>query len=164
MSSPSSDALVDVSSLVSEALVNNDLVYSEIMTYLSSAEIFRMAKVSSTVRASVGRGIPRIFNFHRHLSPYFPDTASLRSIQARTGAIIAGPVALQFFIRTPIPDVTPDACRVFSSIFMLRTIPGVSCATGSCSKVINSPPEVPIVILSPVSCFARVNRPIISMR
>ncbi len=113
MSSPTSDALISLSSPASEALINNDLVYSEIMTYLSSAEIFRMAKVSSTVRASVGRGIRRVFNFHRHLSPYFPDTAALRSMQARTGAIVAGPVALQFFIRTPIPDVTPAGLPSF---------------------------------------------------
>ena len=103
-----------MSSPASAALINNDLVYSEIMTYLSSAEICRLAKVSATVRASVGRGMPRLFNFHRHISPYFADTVGFRSLQARTGAIIAGPVALQFFIRTPLPDVTRDGLPSFS--------------------------------------------------
>lgn len=103
---------------VHEFAILDDLVYSEIMTYLSSADICQLAKASSPVRAAVGRGISRIFNFHYLLSPFFDDTSSFRTLQKQTGAIIGGPVALQFFARTRFPDPALELPHVVLDVYV----------------------------------------------
>ena len=52
--------------------------------------------------------IPFRFNVNRLLAPYFSDSLAFRSLQARTGTLISGSTALQFFCEESWPGSDLD--------------------------------------------------------
>ena len=89
-------------------LVSVDQLYDSLLESSSPANIFRLARVSRAHQASVQSFIPRAFNINRHLERYFPDALAFRSLQARTGALVSGSSALQFFNRQIYADSDLD--------------------------------------------------------
>ncbi|KAI0703528.1 hypothetical protein C8T65DRAFT_696755 [Cerioporus squamosus] len=63
--------------------------------------------MSSAVKSGV-RLIIMSFNINRRLSHFFNDPLAFRSLQAQTGALIAGSFVLQFFDRSEIPKAGLD--------------------------------------------------------
>lgn len=86
----------------------NDLVFDLILWFSTPAMLMRLARVCRTSHAAVRSHIARCYNINTHLSHFFSDPLSFRSLQARTGALISGSNALQFLDRTHYPEADLD--------------------------------------------------------
>lgn len=73
--------------------------FLQILRHLHAAAIYRLMRVSKTFRAAVEAARPNLFNIYGQLAHYFADPNDFRHMQSRTGAIISGSFALQFFRR-----------------------------------------------------------------
>lgn len=79
---------------------SNAPIYDLIFRDLSPRTLLRLSRTCRMIHAAVTQFFRRAYNINQHLSRYFPDPLSFRSLQARTGLIISGSNALQFLDRT----------------------------------------------------------------
>ncbi|KAG2067252.1 hypothetical protein BDR04DRAFT_1233498 [Suillus decipiens] len=70
--------------------------------------LFSSAPIYDLIFRDLSPRTLRAYNINRHLSRFFPDPLSFRSLQARTGLIISGSNALQFLDRTFYPESDLD--------------------------------------------------------
>ncbi|KIM29370.1 hypothetical protein M408DRAFT_68065 [Serendipita vermifera MAFF 305830] len=88
-------------------LTHSTLVDS-IYRHLSVADILSLNLVCSAVYAAVRKWLPAAYNVENHFRRFFDDPLSFRVMQARTGTIVSGSNALQFFERTYYPGSDLD--------------------------------------------------------
>ncbi|KAI0083693.1 hypothetical protein BDY19DRAFT_858899, partial [Irpex rosettiformis] len=70
--------------------------------------IIRFQQVSKECRRTVIANLPHLFPIHRMLKIFFDSPTDFRALQARTGAIISGSFALQFFSQVYYSDTDLD--------------------------------------------------------
>lgn len=91
-----------------DKIIFNHLIHETIFLYLTPLEFIRLAKTCRSAYATVNSFIHRTFNINHLLSRYFPDPLAFRALQSRTGTLISGSTALQFFDRTFYPESDLD--------------------------------------------------------
>jgi hypothetical protein len=74
-------------------------VYDNIFSYISPRELVRFGRSCRAAYAASKDYSRRAFNINRHLSSFISQPLLFRSLQARTGTLIAGSNALQFLDR-----------------------------------------------------------------
>ncbi|KAL6307092.1 hypothetical protein BKA93DRAFT_894058 [Sparassis latifolia] len=85
-----------------------DLVCDVIFSCCNPISLLRVALTCRQARAAISSYMHYAFNINRHLMRFFPDPCAFRSLQARTGTIISGSMALQFFDRSFYPSSDLD--------------------------------------------------------
>ncbi|KAI0083193.1 hypothetical protein BDY19DRAFT_864524, partial [Irpex rosettiformis] len=70
--------------------------------------IYRLGRVSQTLRLTTLSCYHRLFNIHKRLSNFFEDPISFRRLQFETGMVISGSFALAFFHRCVYIDSDLD--------------------------------------------------------
>lgn len=100
------------SSLPGEAfkdkIVLNPIIHGTIFTFLTPLEILLFSRTCRFSQDIVHGYIKSAFNIDRLLARFFSDPLAFRALQARTGTLISGSFALQFFARTFYPDSDLD--------------------------------------------------------
>ena len=115
--------------LSAEQVLNIELLYEPIFEALSPAELLRVARTCRAGHRAVTAYTRTAFNIDRLLSRFFPSPSpgcsagctrghthdeehararAFRSLQARTGMLVSGSAALQFFMRTTWPESDLD--------------------------------------------------------
>lgn len=82
------------------SILSNPNIYDNILSDLNPLAKYRLGSISQLSHQAVNYFDKRAFNINRHLSPFFTNPISFRNLQRRTGTIISGSNALQFFDRT----------------------------------------------------------------
>jgi hypothetical protein len=83
-------------------------VYDLIFSRLSPRALVRTGRSCRAAYAASKDFSHRAFNMRRHLSRFLTDPLAFRSLQARTGTLIAGSNVLQFLDRTFYPEADMD--------------------------------------------------------
>ncbi|KAG1899749.1 uncharacterized protein F5891DRAFT_1128900 [Suillus fuscotomentosus] len=83
-------------------------VYDNIFSYISPRELVRLGHSCHAAYAASKDYSRRAFNINRHLSGFISQPLLFRSLQARTGTLIAGSNALQFLDRTVYDEADMD--------------------------------------------------------
>lgn len=108
-----------------ERIFNVNEIYEPIFNLLSAAALLRISRACRSSHRAVTAYIGTAFNIDRRLARFFPSPAgagcspgcateheheqeyararAFRSLQARTGTLVSGSTALQFFMRTVWP-------------------------------------------------------------
>lgn len=106
------DLLVTCSQHVPKTLSNvvltNDLIYDMVFSYCTPASFLRLARTCKSARAAVKSYMQRAFKIDRILSRFFTSPRGFRQLQARTGTLLSGSAALQFFDRSHYPESDLD--------------------------------------------------------
>lgn len=89
-------------------IISNNIIHELLFSYMTPLEFFRLARTCQVAYGVVRSYIKRTFNVNRLLNRFFQDPLAFRSLQARTGMIIAGSLALQYFDRTHYPSSDLD--------------------------------------------------------
>ncbi|KAF7974766.1 hypothetical protein HWV62_11365 [Athelia sp. TMB] len=87
-------------------IFKNHLLYANLFCYLGPEDLAAVACIATLGRNAVHDFNLIAFNIDKHLLPYLPYPGSFRSLQLRTGTLIAGSHALRFFLR--ISDADTD--------------------------------------------------------
>lgn len=93
-----------------QRFATNHLLYDRLFGYIGSGDIIRLGWTCRRFQGAVCDYWPRAFNIQRTLSYFFEDILGFRLLQFRTGAIVSGSVALQFFDRSPF---TPSDLDIY---------------------------------------------------
>ncbi|KAI0706624.1 hypothetical protein C8Q76DRAFT_630230, partial [Earliella scabrosa] len=80
------------------------LIYEDIFLYCSPMALLRLARTCSVASRAVQDYIRVAFDINKLLSTFFDRPREFRCLQARTGTLISGSMALQFFNRTRYRD------------------------------------------------------------
>lgn len=83
-------------------------VFDRILSCLSPQSTIRFGRTCSVAYNASASFNKRAYNIDRHLNRFFDDTIAFRSMQARTGTIVSGSMALQFLDRTTYIDSDLD--------------------------------------------------------
>ncbi|KAG1865802.1 hypothetical protein DFJ58DRAFT_770327 [Suillus subalutaceus] len=83
-------------------------IYDAIFSCVSPHTLVRIGRSCRIAYAASKDFSHRAYNIHRHLSRYLSEPLNFRSLQARTGTLIAGSNALQFLDRTFYPESDMD--------------------------------------------------------
>lgn len=83
-------------------------IYDAIFSCISPHTLVRIGRCCRAAYAATKDFSHRAYNIHRHLSRYLSEPLNFRSLQARTGTLIAGSNALQFLDRTFYPKSDMD--------------------------------------------------------
>ena len=89
-------------------IVDRVLIYDVLFSYCSPATILRISRTCRLARLAVLDYSYRAFDIDRLLSRFFRNVTAFRCLQARTGAVVSGSLALQFFDRSYYPDSDCD--------------------------------------------------------
>ncbi|KAI0745564.1 hypothetical protein C8Q76DRAFT_605408, partial [Earliella scabrosa] len=84
------------------------VIYEDIFLYCSPMALLRLSRTCSEAFRAVQDYIRLAFDINKHLLTFFSRPQEFRSLQARTGSLISGSMALQFFNRTRYPDAGLD--------------------------------------------------------
>jgi hypothetical protein len=95
------------SAALEEILDKPDIV-ELIFSTLSPANAFKFGRVARLTRDVMKIVNARTYSINRHLSRFFTQPLGFRSLQARTGTLISGSIALDFFNRTHDSDAPLD--------------------------------------------------------
>lgn len=87
--------------LLQTSLIDLVPVQDALFGILKPLTLARLAKTSRGFRIAVKAYLRAQYNPHALLSRFFIDIIAFRSLQAQTGTLISGFVALNFFQRTP---------------------------------------------------------------
>lgn len=90
------------------SLFTNISIALAICRYLPSLDVVRLRRVCVACRKACNFNENQLFNIHSHLLEFFAEPNDFRALQARTGAVISGSFALQFFSRTTYPEADLD--------------------------------------------------------
>ncbi|KIM24572.1 hypothetical protein M408DRAFT_26867 [Serendipita vermifera MAFF 305830] len=107
MDVPMADSTRPTSSTVL-LVVSHSPIVDYLYGYLSVADMFSFRLVCSIVHRAVKKWLLSAYNIEKHFSHFFDDPMSFRILQARTGAIVSGSNALQFFEGLYYPDSDLD--------------------------------------------------------
>lgn len=91
-----------------DKIIYNHLIHDAIFLHLTPLEFLRVGRTCKLANSIVHTFIKRTFNINRFLARFFPDGTAFRSLQARTGTLVSGSFALQFFDRTSYPESDLD--------------------------------------------------------
>ncbi|TFY80353.1 hypothetical protein EWM64_g3656 [Hericium alpestre] len=91
-----------------QRMLSVDEVYDRIFSCCSPGTLIRLSWTCRAAYAALHSYYRRGFNINRHLARYFPDPRAFRCLQARTGTLVSGSNALQFFDRTHYPNSDLD--------------------------------------------------------
>ncbi|OJT15482.1 hypothetical protein TRAPUB_7353 [Trametes pubescens] len=108
--------------LFAERILHIELIYEPIFDAVSAATLLRLARTCRAARAATAAYTRLAFNIDRLLARFFPSpplppapaphaharARAFRGMQARTGTLISGSSALQFFDRTVYPESDLD--------------------------------------------------------
>ncbi|KAH9918727.1 uncharacterized protein BXZ73DRAFT_80503 [Epithele typhae] len=94
-------------------------IYDGIFGSCSAASLPRLAATSRDVRAAFHDFERRAFNVNRRLKRFVDDPAAFRTLMGRTGMIISGSFALQFFDRTLYEESDLD-CYLYKDRSILQ--------------------------------------------
>lgn len=83
-------------------------IFDGIFSRTSPASFIRFGRTCRVAQDAVSNFSSRAFNINRHLLRFFSNPVDFRSLQARTGTLISGSNALQFFDRTFYPESDLD--------------------------------------------------------
>lgn len=83
-------------------------VCESLLDHLSARSLVRFSAVCHLSRDLVFAYYRYRFSINQHLARFFEDPVAFRSLQARTGTLISGSNALQFFDRTHYPESDLD--------------------------------------------------------
>jgi len=83
-------------------------IYDAIFSCVSPRTLVRIGRSCRTAYVASKDFSHRAYNIHRHLSRFLSEPLNFRSLQARTGTLIAGSNALQFLDRTFYPESDMD--------------------------------------------------------
>ncbi|KAG1862865.1 hypothetical protein C8R48DRAFT_708701 [Suillus tomentosus] len=83
-------------------------IYDAIFSCISPHTLVRIGRCCRAAYVASKDFSHRAYNIHRHLSRYLSEPLNFRSLQARTGTLIAGSNALQFLDRTFYPKSDMD--------------------------------------------------------
>ncbi|KAI0715614.1 hypothetical protein C8T65DRAFT_573015 [Cerioporus squamosus] len=97
-------------SLFADKLMTIVVVYEGILSYCSPLTLVRLSRVCHATHAAVQdyMHIAYSCNINHRLRHFFSDPLAFRSLQARTGTVITGSFALQFFDRSEVPKTGLD--------------------------------------------------------
>jgi hypothetical protein len=87
---------------------SNYPIYNEIFTHLSAASVVRFGRINRVARLATSDYLQSALHINRFLARFFKDPLGFRSLQARTGLLISGSAALQFFDRSYWPESDLD--------------------------------------------------------
>ena len=93
---------IEVADLLHDILTNH-VIHWNIFSYCTPQTLLRFERTCRLAQAIVEDYIRVAFNIDARLSPFFDDPRAFRSLQARTGTVISGSTALQFFERAIYP-------------------------------------------------------------
>jgi hypothetical protein len=91
-----------------EGVLSNGELTESIFSFSSPGAIFCFGKTSRTSHALVKAYAARVWNVDRHFGRFFSDPRAFRELQARTGTLVSGSNALQFFDRSFYPESDLD--------------------------------------------------------
>jgi hypothetical protein len=83
-------------------------IYDVIFNELSTGTLVQFRLVCVQAQRAVSEHLARAFNVDRHLSRFFERPREFRALQARTGTLVSGSDALQFFERKRWPGADLD--------------------------------------------------------
>lgn len=83
-----------------EKFTTNDLLYDLVFSYCSPATFLRVSRTCRAANAAVKSYMGRAMNINRIFSRFFSEPLGFRKLQARTGTLVSGSAALQFFDRS----------------------------------------------------------------
>lgn len=83
-------------------------IFDAILSRTSPVSFIRFGCTCRVARDAVSNFCSRAFSINRHLLHYFSNPIDFRSLQARTGTLISGSNALQFFDRSFYPESDLD--------------------------------------------------------
>ncbi|KZT06467.1 uncharacterized protein LAESUDRAFT_700278 [Laetiporus sulphureus 93-53] len=95
--------LSSVKPLFTDRIIHIELITDVVFSYCSPATLLRIARTCRAAHSAIHAYIRSTFRIDRLLSRFFQNPLSFRSLQARTGTLISGSVALQFFDGTSFP-------------------------------------------------------------
>lgn len=87
---------------------NRHPIYDKILSYLSPASLIRLGRASKLTLNAVQDFSYRAFDINCSPSRFISDPIAFRILQARTGTVVSGSFALQFFDRTFYPESDLD--------------------------------------------------------
>ncbi|GJE97275.1 hypothetical protein PsYK624_134910 [Phanerochaete sordida] len=88
------------STTFTEYVLKNGPLLDLILWFSTPATMLCLSRACRRAHAAARSHIARCFNVHTHLSRYFASPQAFRELQERTGTLISGSTALQFFNRT----------------------------------------------------------------
>ncbi|RPD52517.1 hypothetical protein L227DRAFT_514713 [Lentinus tigrinus ALCF2SS1-6] len=91
-------------SLPLQEVLRNHVIYREILGYCSPMTLLRFKRTCRLASLAVKDYMELSFNINQRLARFFDDPRAFRSLQARTGILISGSTALQFFDRSLYAD------------------------------------------------------------
>ncbi|TCD68642.1 hypothetical protein EIP91_010297 [Steccherinum ochraceum] len=94
--------------LFASQIISNNVIHESLFSYMTPLEFLRLSRTCRDAYGVVRSYIKRTFNVNRLLSRFFQDPVAFRSLQARTGLLVSGSTALQFFDRTSYPGSDLD--------------------------------------------------------
>ncbi|KIM24573.1 hypothetical protein M408DRAFT_26868 [Serendipita vermifera MAFF 305830] len=89
-------------------VLSHSTIVDTLYCHLSVADMLSLRLVCSVVHGAVHGWLPSVYNVENHLAHFFDDPLSFRILQARTGTIVSGSNALQFFERSYYPNSDLD--------------------------------------------------------
>lgn len=98
----------DESKSFSNTIVPNDLLYDTVFSFSTPASFLQLSRTSRAVHTAVKSYMYRAFRIDKVFSRFFSSPLAFRQIQARTGTLVSGSVALQFFSRSYYPEADID--------------------------------------------------------
>ncbi|KIJ33308.1 hypothetical protein M422DRAFT_183470 [Sphaerobolus stellatus SS14] len=78
------------------------------LRYMSPVQIYQFSLISRAAYHATQEYWSYVYDVNRILRRFFSDPIAFRSLQARTGTLISGSVAVQFFARTIWTDSDLD--------------------------------------------------------
>jgi hypothetical protein len=96
-----------VNTVRDRVLLNVD-VCDFLLSHCTPASVFQYGCVSQATHILTKSYVRRNFDISRHLSRFFVDAEGFRVVQAKTGTLISGSNALQFFARTCYVEADMD--------------------------------------------------------
>lgn len=105
-------------------ILSVDKIRGALFTFVSPATLIRLSRTCRDMQAIVSSYAVEAFDIDCHLSQFFLDPSNFRSLQARTGTLVSGSSALQFFDRScyvgsDLDLYTPgDSCKVMGDYLL----------------------------------------------
>ncbi|KAK7696086.1 hypothetical protein QCA50_000729 [Cerrena zonata] len=92
----------------SNIIIPNDLLYDTVFSFCTPTTFLRLSRTCQSARAAVQSYMRRAFRTDRIYSRFFTSPVAFRRMQARTGALVSGSTALQFFDRSRYSEADLD--------------------------------------------------------
>ncbi|KZT06562.1 uncharacterized protein LAESUDRAFT_700451 [Laetiporus sulphureus 93-53] len=91
-----------------DRIIPDNATCNTILSCCCPADIIALSRTCKGVRPKTMCFMTRAYDINHHLLRFFDEPTKFRSLQARTGTLISGSFALQFFDRTVYPESDLD--------------------------------------------------------